>query len=126
MTQQHILSDKLVVLIPPCLIIELLVSTLQVCVTRLEIRGTLPSPQNNKVWSNDGAKKMLNPSIAFKTGNETEELNAFKIRMRPEQVREEPLDEATTPTSILSHVLHEISYPRVQEEHADRWIPESA
>jgi hypothetical protein len=68
---QHILSEKLVVLIPPCLIVELFLSKLQVYVTRLEIRGTLPSTQSSKVWSDDVAKKILNPSIVLKRGNET-------------------------------------------------------
>ena len=42
MSQQHLLSEKHVVLIPPCLIVDLFVSNLQVDVTCLDIRGTLP------------------------------------------------------------------------------------
>ena len=41
-SQQHLLSEKLVLLIPPCLIVDLFVSNLQVDVTCLEIRGMLP------------------------------------------------------------------------------------
>jgi hypothetical protein len=44
-SQQDILFKKLVVLIPSCLIVGLFLSKLQVYVTSLEIRGTLPPTQ---------------------------------------------------------------------------------
>ena len=53
MSQQRILSSKLVVLILPCLIVDLFLSKLQVEVTCLEIRGILPPTPSSRplAWS---------------------------------------------------------------------------
>jgi hypothetical protein len=56
---QHILSEKLAVLIPSSLIVELSLAKLQIDFTRLEIRAPLPSSQSSKVWSEDVEKKIL-------------------------------------------------------------------
>ncbi len=78
MSQQDILFFKLVVLIPSCLIVGLFLSKLQVYVTRLEIRGTLPPTQGTSPCD---CFSMLEPGAIIFSKKDEEYQQKFPVKM---------------------------------------------